>query len=121
MTTTRPLDRDALTERLRSRTRLFAALLVAAVLPLLLALPWRLAGLGFALATIVVGVRLLFTLARLRRLGGSGMGFVGVSMGLGLATLLVVQGGVQAALYPLYRDREACLGRASTIQAQDRC
>ncbi|MFN0284750.1 MAG: hypothetical protein ACKVZ6_22590 [Kineosporiaceae bacterium] len=121
MTTTRPPDRELLGERLRSRTRLFGALLVAAVLALFLPLPWRLAGLGFALATVVVGARLLFTLAQWRRLGGRGSGFVGVSVGLGLAAVLVVQLGVQAALYPLYRDREACLAKASTIQAKDRC
>jgi len=97
------------------------ALLVAAVLALFLPLPWRLAGLGFALATVAVGARLLFTLAQWRRLGGRGSGFVGVSVGLGLAAVLVVQLGVQAALYPLYRDREACLAKASTIQAKDRC
>jgi hypothetical protein len=121
MSTTDPPDRERLAERVRSLTRLFGALLVAAVLPLFLPLPWRLAGLAFAVATMAVGARLLFTLAQLRRLGGRGSGFVAVSVGLGLAAVLVVQVGWQAALYPLYRDRDACLAQAPTITAQDRC
>lgn len=121
VTTTRPANREELGVRLRGSTRLFGVLLVAAVLPLFLPLPWRLAGLAFALGTLVVGVRLLFVLAAFRREGGRGSGFLGVSVGLGLAAVLLVQLGLQAALYPIVKDEQDCLARAATLRAEELC
>ncbi len=119
--TTWPPNREALGERVRARTRLFGVLLAASVLTVFLPLPWRLAGLPFALATTVVGFGLLFALARWRRTGGAGGGAVGVSVGLGLASVLIVVNTVQVAFYPVLRDRERCDAQASTLQAKDRC
>jgi hypothetical protein len=110
-----------LAERLSARTRLFGALLVAAVLTVFLPLPWRLAGLGFTIGTIVVGLGLLVTLAQVRRQGGRGRGFVGVTVGLGLAAVLFAQLGLEAAFYPAVRDHQDCLALAPTLQAQERC
>lgn len=108
-------------DRLRPAVRLFAVLLVAAVLPLSVPLPWRLAGLPFALATLVVGVRLVFVLAATRRRGGAPRGFLGVSVGLGVAAVVLVVLGLQAALYPVVKAQQDCLDRATTLQSRERC
>lgn len=122
VTATWPPNREVLATRMRSQTRLFGTLLVAAVLlSVFIQLPWRLTGLPFALATIVVGFRLLFTLAAWRRSGGSGGGFLGVSVGLGLAAVLAMYTGVQLALYPTIADLERCQTQASTIAAKEAC
>lgn len=121
VTTVRPPNREELAAQLRARTRLFGALLVAAVVTVFVPLPVRLAGGLFGLAAVVVGMRLLFSLAAWRRAGGQASGFIGVSVGLGLASVLVVVNLVQAALYPSVRDLERCLSTASTIAAKDRC
>jgi hypothetical protein len=110
-----------LAERLSTRTRLFGALLVGAVIAIFLPLPWRLTGLGFGIAAITIGLRLLVALAQWRRSGGRGGGFIGVSVGLGLASVLIVYLSLEAAYYPVVRDRDQCMAQAPTLQAQQRC
>lgn len=121
MTTPRPRDRADLDERLRARTRLFGTLLVSAVVTALLPLPWRLSGLAFGLGTVVVGFQVIFALAATRRAGGRARGFLGVSVGLGVAAVLVVVTLAQAVFYPAVSDLQRCLSTASTLAAQERC
>jgi low temperature requirement protein LtrA len=121
VTTTWPRNREELEARLRARTRLFGVLLVGSVLTAFLPLPWKLTGLAFGIATVVVGFQVIFALAASRRAGGEGRGFLGVSVGLGVAAVLVVVNLVQAVFYPAFSDLERCLSTASTIAARERC
>lgn len=121
MTTTWPRNREELEERLRARTRLFGVLLVASVLTAFLPLPWKLSTLAFGIACVVVGFQVIFALAASRRAGGEARGFLGVSVGLGVAAVLVVVTLLQAVLYPAFSDYQRCLSTASTLSARERC
>lgn len=94
-----------------------AALLVVMTLPL----PLRLAGIAFAVATVWTAVQCLSTLATLSRFGVRVRGRIGVSLGLGVAAVLLVALLFQLAFYRLVDDYERCLGGANTGTAQQTC
>ena len=110
-----------LRRRAAARLRLFAVLLLALVVCQMLTLPWRLAGLGFGLAAMSTGIRLLVDLIGLRRAGLSPGGWIGVSIGLGLAAVLTLTLAGEAAFYPLVHAQEECLTDALTHLAQQQC
>lgn len=107
--------------RASRRLRLFGVLLLAMLAVETLPLPWRLSGLGFGLFAIGTGIRLLNDLASLRRGGQPAGGWIGVSVGLGLATLMTLMLMGEAVLYPLVSQQEECIARALTHTAQDQC
>jgi hypothetical protein len=100
--------------RASRRARLFAIALMATILVAVLPLPWRLSGLGFGGVAAYAGIVLLRDLAALRRAGRPAPGWLGVGVGLGLTSFLLLLYVGQAALYPLLAEQERCLARAVT-------
>lgn len=107
--------------RASHRLRLFAVLLLALLVVETLPLPWRLSGLGFGLFAIGTGIRLLVDLAALRRAGLAAKGWISVSVGLGLATVVTLTLASEAVFYPLVSQHEQCLAGALTNTAADQC
>jgi hypothetical protein len=107
--------------RASRRLRLFGVLLLAMLAVETLPLPWRLSGLGFGLFAMGTGIRLLGDLASLRRGRLPANGWIGVSVGLGLATLMTLMLAGEALFYPLISQQEDCMARALTHTAQEQC
>lgn len=104
----------------------FALLLLGAELTRTLPLPWRAAGVLFAAAALVQGVRALRAgrRARLADPGGSppvGFGPVLLGVGVMLAGLLLVWHVVLLVLSPVVSDQQRCTERALTRTAQLSC
>jgi len=108
-------------ERARSRVRRFGLFMAALIIVTTLPLPMRLAGIAFAVATLWTAVQCLSTLATLHRLGVPVRGRIGVSIGLGVAGVLLAALLFQLAFYPLVEGYERCLGGANTSTAQHAC
>jgi hypothetical protein len=109
------------TQRARQRIRLFLLLMAALVIVMTLPLPFRLAGIAFAAAAIVMAIRSLAALAVLRRLGVRSRGQVGISLGLGMAGVLLLFLAAELAYYPVVADFERCSAGANTRTAQQAC
>lgn len=107
--------------RASQRLRLFGVLLLALLVVETLPLPWRLSGLGFGVLAIGTGIRLLSDLATLRRGGQPANGWIGASVGLGLATLMTLMLCSEALFYPLVSEQEDCIAGALTYTAQQQC
>ena len=101
--------------------RRFGLFMVALLIVVTLPLPLRLAGIAFAAATLWSAVQCLSTLASLHRLGVPVRGRIGVSVGLGVAGVLLVALLFQLAFYPLVEGYERCLGGANTGTAEHAC
>jgi hypothetical protein len=110
-----------ITGRASRRVLLFGVALAAAVAVTALPLPWRLSGLGFAGLAAWTGVRVLLDLTARRRTGQPVSGWLGVTVGLGLAVFLALLFGAQAAFYPLLVDQERCLSGAITYLDREQC
>lgn len=95
----------------------FGLLMLATLVTAAMPLPWQAAGLAFAVATVVVGIRALQAAWRagLRTL----VPLLGV--GLAFAMLMSVALGAMLALWPLQVERQDCLRDALTISARETC
>ena len=103
------------------RLRLFAVLLFAAMLTARLALPFALAGIAFAGMAVVQALRCLMLMAGLHRGGVRIGGRIAVSLGLGVAVVLMLVLLVEAAFYPIFKADEQCRAGAVTGQARAKC
>jgi len=115
------LDLAGVAARASRRMRLFGAALLAVLVVQLLPLPWRLSGLGFGVLAIWTGVRLLSDLAALHRARQPAPGWLAVSVGLGLTTLVTLLFAAEAVLYPLVSEQERCTSAALTHLDQEQC
>lgn len=114
--------RDGKPLEVNARVQLFWALLLATVLLMQLALPFRLGGALPCLAAIWIAVTVLVRLARGRRIGlllRKRTWPVGVGLGLGF--VLALSFASDAALYPIVADREECVAGANTQAAEQQC
>lgn len=109
------------TQRARGRIRLFGLLMAALLIVMTLPLPFRLAGIAFAAGAIFMAIRSLAALASLRRLGVRSRGQVGLSLGLGVAAVLLLFLAAELAYYPVVADFERCSAGANTRTAQQAC
>lgn len=100
------------------RVMLFVLLLVAALVTASLPLPWQVAGVVFALASLVAGVRALHAVWRA---GMRGALPAMVAVGLVFATLMTLSLSTLLALWPLQAERQSCLADALTISANEAC
>jgi hypothetical protein len=107
--------------RVRADLAVFAALLLSTVVCALLPLPFRLAGLGFGAWGAVVGVLLLGTLSRLSRAGRPARGHLGVAVGLGALSVMMLDLVSQAVFLPAHLERQECLAGAGTGIAEREC
>lgn len=112
---TRRPGEDARTSTL---VRALLLLVVAGMLCLNLAFPWRLAGIGFTVAALVVGVLALTSADRSRAARSR---IVVIALGLVLAGLLLLAHLLLAAFYSQVRGYERCLAGANTERAQVTC
>jgi hypothetical protein len=108
-------------EDVRRDVRLVGVLLLALIVVSYLPLPFKLAGIAFGLVTVAVSIRALGRLGRLRRDGGQPRGQVALSAGMGLASVVTLMLGYEAATYPVAVDRERCLAGAVTRTAREQC
>lgn len=108
-------------EQVRDRLRLFLLMLLGLVIVVQLPLPFRLAGLVLVVGLGWVGIRLLFAMSALQRAGKEARGRLSVTIGLGLATLMLVTLTADVVYYPLSAGLERCLSRANTLTAQETC
>ena len=110
-------DHDAAVATARLALR-FGLLVTAGLLALSLPLPWRLGGLVFVLAGLVVGVQALRAAARAR----SGAGPI-VVLSLGLVVTALVLGAQLLLLvaWPVTAELERCEASALTDRAQRAC
>jgi hypothetical protein len=92
-------------------------LVLGSVLVATLPLPWQAAGVLFAVAALVVGVRGLVVAGRARTRGLLPLLAVGVVIALSWTLIL----GVQVALWPVQQDKQECLEGALTISATNAC
>jgi hypothetical protein len=115
------LDLVEIGQRASRRMRLFGALLFALIVVQLVPLPWRLSGLGFGLLAMWTGIRLLSDLAALHRARQPAPGWLAVSVGLGLTTLITLLFVSEAVLYPLVAEQERCTSAALTHLAKEQC
>jgi len=106
---------------LRRDVRLVGVLLVSLVVVSQLALPFRLAGIAFGVASMAISLRSLGRLSRLRRAGGRPRGQLTLSAGLGLAGVVTMLLLAEALAYPVAMDHQRCLAGAVTRTAQDEC
>jgi hypothetical protein len=109
------------TQRARQRIRLFGLLMAALLIVMTLPLPFRLAGIAFAAGAIFTAIRSLAALAALRRLGVRSRGQVGISLGLGVAGVLLLVLAAELAYYPVVVDFERCSAGANTRTAEKAC
>lgn len=102
----------------------FALLLLGAELTRTLTFPWRTAGVVFAAAAVVQGVRALLAGRLARRAEPdvpAGTGPVLLAVGVAAASMLLVWHVVLIALTPVVTDQERCQGRALTRTAEQLC
>ena len=109
------------TQRARGRIRLFGLLMAALLIVMTLPLPFRLAGIAFAAGAIFMAIRSLTALASLRRLGVRSRGQVGISLGLGVAAMILLFLAAELVYYPVVADFERCSAGANTRTAQQAC
>lgn len=109
------------TQQARQRIRLFGLLMIALLVVMTLPLPFRLAGIAFAAGAIWAAVRSLAALASLRRLGVRSRGQVGISLGLGVAGVLMLVLAAELAYYPVVSEFERCSAGANTSAAEQQC
>ncbi|WP_026550210.1 hypothetical protein [Arthrobacter sp. Br18] len=96
----------------------FSLALLAAIVGSGMMLPWKVLGLVFGIAAVVLGIVVL-----VRTAGAKLPGFVRVSTVAGLiaALLLVIATAAAVVLWPLTETYEDCIGTALTIQAEREC
>jgi hypothetical protein len=109
------------TQRARQRIRLFGLLMAALLIVMTLPLPFRLAGIAFAAGAIFMAIRSLAALASLRRLGVRSRGQVGISLGLGIAGVVLLFLAAELIYYPVVVDFEQCSAGANTRTAEKAC
>ncbi|MCB2176265.1 MAG: hypothetical protein KQH57_10695 [Actinomycetales bacterium] len=98
--------------------RTLVAFGVATLVTLMLPLPWQLGAGGFAVATVVAGVRAVAAATRARRGSTVIASAVGTTMIAGLVTLWFA---AAAALWPIPLELQRCQSQALTISAQHAC
>jgi hypothetical protein len=106
---------------LRRGVRLVGILLLSLIVVSQLPLPFRLAGIAFGVAAVVVSLRALGRLSQLRRAGGRPPGQVALSVGMGLASVVTVLLLVDAVAYPVEYEHQRCLAGAMTNTAREDC
>jgi hypothetical protein len=117
-----PIDPVADAQRFRDRLRLFLILLLALVVVTQLELPFRLAGLGFGLATAWVAGLMMIQMARHRTGADPGArGWLLVIGGLALTGVLMLMLIAEAVYYPVVSDLERCTAQANTQTAEKAC
>ncbi|MHA7292357.1 hypothetical protein [Arthrobacter sp. HLT1-21] len=104
--------------RTRTYFRWFLLAMLGAILTGTLPLPWKVFGLVFGLAALVLGI---FALVRAVRDKLPGMLRVTTVIGLVATAFLVVGTGAQVALWPVTADYEDCMSTALTNAAQSAC
>ncbi|MHA7273209.1 hypothetical protein ACX80Z_07235 [Arthrobacter sp. TMT4-20] len=104
--------------RTRSYFRWFLLAMLGAVLTATLPLPWKVFGLVFGLAALVLGI---FALVRAVRDKLPGMLRVTTVIGLAATTFLVLGTGAQVAFWPVTAEYEECMSTALTHSAQSAC
>ena len=104
--------------RTRSYFRWFLLAMLGAVLTGTLPLPWKVLGLVFGLAALVLGI---FALVRAVRDKLPGMLRITTVIGLVATAFLVIGTGAQVALWPVTVDYEECMSTALTNAAQSAC
>ncbi|MHA7155775.1 hypothetical protein [Arthrobacter sp. TMN-50] len=104
--------------RTRSYFRWFLLAMLGAILTGTLPLPWKVLGLVFGLAALVLGI---FALVRAVRDKLPGLLRITTVIGLVATAFLVVGTGAQVALWPVTADYEECMGTALTNAAQSAC
>ncbi|MBG6180395.1 hypothetical protein [Arthrobacter sp. CAN_A1] len=104
--------------RTRSYFRWFLLAMLGAVLTGTLPLPWKVLGLVFGLAALVLGI---FALVRAVRDKLPGLLRITTVIGLVATAFLVIGTGAQVALWPVTVDYEECMSTALTNAAQSAC
>jgi hypothetical protein len=108
--------------RLRDRLRFFLLLLLALLVVDQLTLPFRMAGIGFAVAALWVAIRLLAQLIGGRAGPDPGArSWLAVISGLVLAGVMLVALLAEAVYYPVISDLERCTAGANTETAKQAC
>lgn len=102
----------------RVRTPDFLVLVLAALVTAALPLPWQVAGLGFAVAAIAVGVR---GLRLARRVPGREYLIPTLALGITFATLMSLSVAASLLLWSPQLARQECLEQARTITAREAC
>jgi hypothetical protein len=118
---TTAIDSAGALAALRRRMQLAALLVIALVVVGQLPLPFRMAGIAFALAAGWTAIGCLRTFSRLRRGGHRVRGQLGVSLGLGISVAMLLNLIAQLAYYPVLIDLQECQAGANTRTAQDAC
>ncbi|WGW10780.1 hypothetical protein LWF01_11660 [Saxibacter everestensis] len=96
----------------------FALLMLATVITSSFPLPWKIAALAFAIATIVFGIRSLIKVIRARIRGAM---LLFVSLGLAIVLVMSVSLIGNVAFWPIQSRYENCLASALTDQANKQC
>ncbi|MBG6182904.1 hypothetical protein IWX65_000851 [Arthrobacter sp. CAN_A214] len=96
----------------------FMAALLAALIGSSLMLPWKVLGLVFGIAALVLGI---VALVRTGRTKLPGLVRVSTIAGLAAALFLVIGTGASVLLWPITETYEDCMGTALTIQAERTC
>ncbi|MBG6217164.1 hypothetical protein IWX75_001618 [Arthrobacter sp. CAN_A6] len=102
----------------RSLLTWFMAALLAALIGSSLMLPWKVLGLVFGIAALVLGI---VALVRTGRTKLPGLVRVSTIAGLAAALFLVIGTGASVLLWPITETYEDCMGTALTIQAERTC
>jgi hypothetical protein len=102
----------------RQQLRTFAALVGATLIVSWIALPWQLAAGLFAVASIVLGARLLVAM---RRAQVRGLGPLLAGVGVALSTLTIGYTVSALILWPMPLQLQTCLGEALTVSGEHRC
>lgn len=104
--------------RAASSARLFLLLAICSLIMSARPLPWGATALLFSLPAVWFGVQAV----RHHRTAGSGRGTtVAVSVGVGLATFVVLGQLLTLALWPVQWDYERCRAEALSVTALERC
>ncbi|PWJ55370.1 hypothetical protein SAMN06264364_10340 [Quadrisphaera granulorum] len=113
----RPPDPEAATRTARLGLR-FSLLIIAGLVALTLPLPWRLGGAAFIVIGAVVGVFALVSAVKARLRWTA---VLVLSVGLGMAALLLLVEALNLVFWPLTVERQQCLDTALTTSAVEQC
>lgn len=102
----------------RSLLTWFMLALLAALIGSSLMLPWKVLGLVFGIAALVLGI---VALVRTGRTKVPGLVRVSTMAGLAAALFLVIGTGASVLLWPITETYEDCMATALTIQAERSC
>ena len=96
----------------------FGLVMLGTYIALQLPLPWTIAALVGAVASLVLGIRALIAV---RRAGARGLPVVVLWVVLVMAALLALSVVVMLLTWPVHMEHQTCLRDALTISAQERC